>query len=130
MIQVKSWDGVSKGDSILSTPQTSCRETEAAVVTFQEGATTATTAIGTIYGPGLPGHITVAGGSTEPVVSASTSQGKGSQVFLIVEDDEDIVEIGSAQGFTQLVEPKKEKTDPPSTMPHTSIGHGVGGGAS
>ena len=49
---------------------------------------------------------------------------------MIVEDDEDVVEIGSAQGFTQLVEPKKEKADPTSTMPHASKGHGVGGGAS
>ena len=49
---------------------------------------------------------------------------------MVVEDDDDVVEIGSAQGFTQLVEPKKEKTDPPSTMPHASRGCGVGGGAS
>ena len=103
---------------------------QAAVVTSQEGATTATTVIGTIHGPGLPRPITVDGGSTEPIVSASTSQGEGSQVFMIVEDDDDIVEIGSTQGFTQLVEPKKEKTDPPFTMPHASRGHGVGGGAS
>ena len=101
---------------------------QAAVVTSQEGATTTATVIRTIHGPGLPGSITVAGGSTEPIVSASTSQGEGSQVFMVVEDDDDIVEIGSAQGFTQLVEPKK-KTDPPSIMPHTSRGCGVGGGA-
>ena len=103
---------------------------QAVGVTSQEGATTAATVIGTIHGPGLPRPITVAGGSTEPIVSASTSQGEGSQVFMVVEDDDDIVEIGSAQGFTQLVEPMKEKTDPPSTMPHTSIGRGVEGGAS
>ena len=49
---------------------------------------------------------------------------------MVMEDDDDIVEIGTAQGFTQIVEPKKEKTDPPSIAPHASRGHGVGGGAS
>ena len=50
---------------------------QAAVVTSQEDATTTAAVIGTIHGPDLPGFITVAGGSTEPVVSASTSQGRG-----------------------------------------------------
>ena len=99
------------------------------MVTSQEGISTATV-IGTIHGPGLFRPITNAGGSTEPVVSASNSQVEGSQVFMIVEDDEDIVEIRTVQGFTQLVEPKKEKKDPTSITPHTSRGCGVGGGAS
>ena len=47
---------------------------QAAIATLQVGRSTTTTIIGTIHGPGLPGHITAAGGSTEPVVSASTSQ--------------------------------------------------------
>ena len=64
---------------------------QAAVVTSQEGAATAAMVIGTIHCPGLPRHITVAGGSTESVVSVSTSQGEGRQVFMIVEDDKYIV---------------------------------------
>ena len=103
---------------------------QASIATSQEGADTTATVIGTIHGPGLPRPITVAGSSTEPVVSASTSQGEGSQIFMMVEDDDDIVEIGTAQGFTQIMEPKKEKADPPSITPHTSRGCGVGGGAS
>ena len=92
---------------------------QAAVETSQEGTSMATV-IGTIHRPGLHRPITDAGGST--------SQGEGSQVFMKVEDDEDIVEIGTS--FTQLVEPKKEKKDPPSIMPHTSRGCVVEGGAS
>ena len=72
---------------------------QAAVVTSQEGISMASV-IGTIHGPGLPRPITDAGGSTEPIVSASTSQVDRSQVFMIVEDDEDTVEIGTAEGFT------------------------------
>ena len=102
---------------------------QAAVATSHKSVNTTATMIGTIHGPGLPGSITIAGGSTEPMVSASTSQGEGSQVFMVVEDDDDIVEIGTAQGFTQIVEPK-EKTDPPSIAPHASRGCGVGGGPS
>ena len=104
---------------------------QAAVATPQKGSSMATL-IGTIHGPGLPGPITDAWSSTEPVVSASTSQGEVTQVFMAVEeDDEDIVEIGTAQGFTQLVEPKKEKRDSSSITPCTSSrGCGMGGGAS
>ena len=48
--------------------------------------------------------------------------------MIVEEDDEDIVEIGTAQGFTQLVEPKKEKgTHPPSHhMPPKAMGWGEG----
>ena len=81
---------------------------------------TSTTIIDTIHGPGLPGHITVAGGSTEP----------WDQVFMVVEDDDDIVDEGRAQGFTTIIEPKRERTDPPSILPHASRGCRVGGGAS
>ena len=63
---------------------------QAAVVTSHRSVNTTATVIGTIHGLGLPGSITVAGGSTEPVVSASTPQGEESQVFMVVEDDDDI----------------------------------------
>ena len=43
-----------------------------------------------------------------------------SNIFMVVEDDNDIVEVGTVQGFTKIVEPKKERTDPPSIPPHTS----------
>ena len=82
--------------------------------------------IGTIHGPGVPGHIAAVGGSIEPVVSASTSHEGESNIFMVVEDDDEIVEVGMAQGFTKIMEPKKEKVDPP----HTSRGQGMGGGAS
>ena len=85
---------------------------------------TAPTVIGTIHGPGIPGHIDVVGGSIEPVVSASTSH--ESNIFMVVEDDDQIVEVGMTQGFTKIVELKKEKVDPPCT----SRGQGMGGGAS
>ena len=45
---------------------------------------------------------------------------------MVVEDN-DIVEVGGAQGFTRITEPKKERTDPPSISPHTYTGWGVGG---
>ena len=83
---------------------------------------TTATVIGTIHGPGLPRLVTVAGGSTEPMVSIPSSQGKGGQVFMVVEDDDDIVEVGTAQGITKIVEPKRERVDPPSIMPHPSQG--------
>ena len=41
---------------------------------------------------------------------------------MVVEDDDEIVEVGTAQGFTKIVEPKKEKLDPPSIPPHASRG--------
>ena len=44
---------------------------QAAVATSQEGPSMATM-IGTIHGSSLPGPITDAGGSTEPIISAST----------------------------------------------------------
>ena len=94
------------------------------VTTSQEGMSTAPTIIGTIHGPALPGPITVAEGSAEPVVSVSSSQRKGGQVFMVVEDDDDIVEVGTAQGFTKIVEPKRERVDPPSIPPHASRGQG------
>ena len=78
--------------------------------------------IGTIHGPGTPG------GSVEPVVSASTSCEEESNVFMVVEDDDDdeVVEVGTTQGFTKIVELKREKVDPP----HASRGRGVGDGVS
>ena len=45
---------------------------------------------------------------------------------MVVEDDDEIVEVGTAQGFTKIVELKKEKVDPPDA----SRGQGMGGGAS
>ena len=56
--------------------------------------------------------------SIEPVVSTSTSRKGESSIFMVVEDDDEIVEVGTSQGFTKIVEPKKEKVDPP----HTSRG--------
>ena len=103
---------------------------QAAIITSQAGMSTTTTIIGTIHGSGLPGPITAAGGSTKPVVSASTSQGEGSQIFMVVEDDDNIVDVGTAQGFTKIVEPKRERADPPLIPPHSSRGQGVGGGVS
>ena len=102
---------------------------QAAIATSRAGMSTTTTIIGTIHGPGLPGPITAVGGSIEPVVSISTSQGEGSNIFMVVEDDNDIVEVGTAQGFTRIVEPKRERADPPSIPPHALGGRGVGGGA-
>ena len=49
---------------------------------------------------------------------------------MVVEDDYNIVEVGTAQGFTKIVEPKRERADPASILPHASRGQGVGGGAS
>ena len=83
---------------------------------------TTTTVIGTIHGPGLSGLVTVTGGSTEPAVSIPSSQGKGGQVYMVVEDDNDIVEVGTAQGFNKIVEPKRERADPPSIQPLASGG--------
>ena len=103
---------------------------QAAVATSHTGVSTTTTVIGMIHGLGIPGHIAAVGGSIEPVVSISTSQGEGSNIFMVVEDDDEIVEVGTAQGFTKIVEPKKEKVDPPSIPPHTSRDQGMGGGAS
>ena len=103
---------------------------QAAVDTSQAGASTTATVVGTIHGPDIPGHIAAVGGSIEPVVSVSTSQGEGSNIFMVVEDDNEIVEVGTAQGFTKIVEAKREKVDPPSIPPHASRGQGVRGGAS
>ena len=100
---------------------------QAAAATSHVGVSTATTVIGTIHGPGVPGHIAAAGGSVEPVVSASTSQEEESNIFMVVEDDDKIVEVGMAQGFTKIMEPKKEKVDPPPIPPHASRGRGMGG---
>ena len=86
--------------------------------------------IGTIHGPGVPGNIAAVGGSVQPVVSTSTSQEGESNIFMVVEDDDQIVEVGMAQGFTNIMEPKNEKIDPPPITPHASRGQGMGGGAS
>ena len=86
---------------------------QADTATSHVGVSTAPTMIGTIHGPGVPGHIAAVGGSVEPVVSASTSHEGESNIFMVVEDDDEIAEVGTAQGFTKIVEPKKEKVDPP-----------------
>ena len=70
---------------------------QAAVATSQVGMDTSSTVIGTIHGPGLLGPITVAGGSTEPKISVLPSCEKGSQVFMVVEDD-NVVEVGGLTG--------------------------------
>ena len=85
---------------------------QAASSTSHVGVSTAPTMIGTIHGPGVPGHIATVGGSIKPVVSASTSHKGESNIFMVVEDDDKIIEVGMAQGFTKIVEPKKEKVDP------------------
>ena len=103
---------------------------QAASATFHVGVSTAPTVIGTIHGPGVPRHIATVGGSVEPVVSASTSHEGESNIFMVVEDDDEIIEVGMAQGFTKIMEPKKEKVDPPLIQPHTSRVQGMGGGAS
>ena len=95
---------------------------QAATTTSHVGVSTAPTVIGTIHGPGVPGHIAAVGGSVEPVVSASTSHEGESNIFMVVEDDDKIVEVGMAQGFTKIMEPKKEKVDPPLILPHASRG--------
>ena len=99
---------------------------QAASTTSHVGVSIAPTMIGTIHGPGVPGHIATVGGSVEPVVSTSTSHEGESNIFMVVEDDDEIVEVGTAQGFTKIMEPKKEKVD----QPHASRGQGMGGGAS
>ena len=99
---------------------------QAASATSHVGVSTAPTVIGTIHGPDVPRHIAMVGGSVKPVVSASTSREGESNIFMVVEDDDEIVEVGMAQGFTKIMEPKKEKMDPP----HASRGQGMGGGAS
>ena len=103
---------------------------QAAVATSRTGVSTTATVIGMIHGPSVPRHIAAYRGSMEPVVSISTSQGEGSNIFMVVEDDDEIVEVGMAQGFTKILEPKKGKVDPPPIPPHTSRGQGMGGGAS
>ena len=95
---------------------------QAAAATSQVGVSTAPTVIGTIHGPGVPRHIAVVGGSVEPVVSASTSHKEDSNIFMVVEDDDEIVEVGTAQGFTKIMELKKEKVDQPLIPTHTSRG--------
>ena len=99
---------------------------QTASATSHLGVSTTPTMIGTIHGPGVPGHIATVGGSIKPVVSVSTSHEGRSNIFMVVEDDDKIVEVGTAQGFTKIVEPKKEKVDPP----HASKDQGMGGGAS
>ena len=103
---------------------------QATVATSHVGVSTTATLIGTIHIPSVPGHIAAVGGSVEPVVSASTSQEGESNIFMVVEDDDEIVEMGTAQRLTKIVEPKKEKVYPPSIPPHTSRGRGMGGGVS
>ena len=61
---------------------------QAAVATSHAGVSTTTTVIGTIHGPGVPGHIAAVGGCVEPVVSTSTSQEGESNIFMVVEDDD------------------------------------------
>ena len=99
---------------------------QAASATSHQGVSTAPTVIGTIHGPGVPRHIAMVGGSVEPVVSTSTSCEGESNIFMVVEDDDEIVEVGTAQGFTKIMEPKKETVD----LPHASRGRGMAGGAS
>ena len=99
---------------------------QAAPATPHVGVRTTPTVIGTIHGTGVPGHIAVVGGSVEPVVNASTSHKGENNIFMVVEDDDEIMEVGTAQGFTKIMKPKKEKVDPP----HASRGRGMGGGAS
>ena len=41
---------------------------------------------------------------------------------MVVEDDDDIVEVRMAQGFTKIMEPKRQRADPPPIPPHTSRG--------
>ena len=99
---------------------------QAASATSQVGVSAAPNMIGTIHGPGTPGLIATVEGSVEPVVSASTFCEGESNIVMVVEDDnDDIVEVGMAQGFTKITEPKKEKMD----LPHASRGRGVGSGA-
>ena len=95
---------------------------QAAVATSHTGLSTTASVIQMIHGPGVPGHIAAVGGSIEPVVSISTSQGEGSNIFMVMEDDDKIVEVGTAQGFTKIMEPKKEKVDPPPIPSHASRG--------
>ena len=82
---------------------------QAAVATSHTGVSTTATVTGMIHGPGIPGHITGVGGSIKPVVSISTSQGEGSNIFMMVEDDDKIVEVGMAQEFTKIVEQKRKR---------------------
>ena len=69
---------------------------QAASATSHAGVSTTPTMIGTIHGPGVPGHIAMVGGSVEPVVSASTSHEGESNIFMVVEDDDEIVKVGMA----------------------------------
>ena len=86
---------------------------QAGSATSHKGMSTTPTMIGKIHGPGVPRHIAAVGGSLEPMVSTSTSHKGESNIFMVVEDDDKLVEVGTAQGFTKIVEPKKEKVDPP-----------------
>ena len=72
---------------------------KAASATSHEGVSTTPTVIGTIHGPGVPRHIAAVGGSIEPVVSSSTSREGESNIFMVVEDNDEIIEVGTAQGF-------------------------------
>ena len=99
---------------------------QVASATSREGVSTTTAMIGTIHGPGVPGHIAAVRDSIETVVSIPTSREGESNIFMVVEDDDEIVEVGTAQGFTKIVKPKREKAD----LPHTSRGRGTSGGAS
>ena len=84
---------------------------------------TSATIIGTIHGSGLPRPITVVWGSTEPEISNLPPPEKDSQVYMVVEDD-NVVEVRGAQNFTKLIEPKKERMDPPTVQSHAFRGRG------
>ena len=92
---------------------------QAVSATSQVGVSATPNVIGTIHGPGTPGLIAAVEGSIEPVVSASTChEGECNIVMVVGDDEDDIGEVGMAQGFTKIVELKEEKMDPP----HTSRG--------
>ena len=85
--------------------------------TSQVGVSATPNVIGTIHGPGTPSLIATVEGSIEPVVSASTScKGERTIVMVVGDDEDDIVEVGTVQGFTKIMEPKEEKMD----LPHVS----------
>ena len=87
---------------------------QAVSATPQVGVSATPNVIGTIHGPGTPSLIAAVEGSIESVVSASTShEGEHNIVMIVGDDEDDIVEVGTVQGFSKIMEPKEEKMDLP-----------------
>ena len=87
---------------------------QAAPATPHVGVSAAPTMIGTIHGPGVPGHIAVVGGSVKPVVNASNSHEGDSNIFMVLENDDEIIEVGTAQGPPRSCSQRRKKWTHPT----------------